>query len=338
VFDADSARATDWGDEVPFLVMELVDGESVRQRLAKGPLPSSEVSTVGRCVGDALAYVHASGFIHRDVKPANILIDDKPSDPRFSVKLADFGIARLSGSTHLTSDGTAVGTANYLSPEQVTGSDITPASDVYSLGLVLLECLTGHTAFPGSGVEAALARLHRDPDIPRHVPAAWRHLITEMTWRDPAARLTAADVVMRLGSMSADGEGEDEDGSQTAELLMLVQPSTPDESPGHTAVLPALPIAAAAALPVRPRRRSWLGAAIAAVGAALVVLAIAAASGSSDTLNPPPPTSSTPAKNAVPITVHTTRAPPSKPATSHTPAPPPARPGHGHHHGNNDEG
>ena len=315
-------------DDVSFLVMELIDGESLRQRLANGPLPPSQVSTVGRCVGEALQYVHANGFVHRDVKPANILLDDRPSDPRFAAKLADFGIARLSGSAHLTSDGTAVGTANYLSPEQVNGEEIAPASDIYSLGLVLLECLTGRPAFGGTGVEAALARLHRDPEIPRFVAPEWRSLLTEMTWRAPAARMTAAEVVARIGALSTSGIA---DALATA-AIATVQPAAADEAPGqqprhHTAVLPGLPVLAAAAAP--PRRRGWLGAAIGTVAAGLVVLMIAIAAASDTGLHVPPPPSTAPVK-AVPVTTPATHSTTHR--ATHAPAakPAPKPPKHGH--------
>ncbi len=103
-------------------------------------------------------------MVHRDLKPANVLLGD---DRR--VKLADFGIARLIGDTvRHTRTGTAVGTAAYLSPEQVRGEDVSTAVDVYSLGLVLLESLTGERAFPGSPTESAMAPAAPDPDVLRH--------------------------------------------------------------------------------------------------------------------------------------------------------------------------
>ena len=110
--------------------------------------------------------MHALGIIHRDIKPANILlVPVRPGEP-LRPKLTDFGIARILDGTRLTATGTMVGTAAYLSPEQSRGADLGPASDIYSLGLVLLECIKGEVEFPGSAVESAVARLHRAPAIP----------------------------------------------------------------------------------------------------------------------------------------------------------------------------
>ena len=123
----------------PFLVMELVDGATLADRLRDGPLDIETAASVGVQVSEALAYAHERGVVHRDVKPANLLLDASGR-----VKLADFGIARLLGDTiRHTMTGHAIGTAAYLAPEQVQGRDVDGRSDVYSLGLVLLESITG---------------------------------------------------------------------------------------------------------------------------------------------------------------------------------------------------
>lgn len=196
---------------VTYLVLELVEGTTLRGRLRHGPMTQEEVLRLGSRLADALAYVHGRGVVHRDVKPANVMITDDglaeatPDRPAFDVKLTDFGVARLLDSTRLTADGLTVGTANYLSPEQARGGVPSPASDVYSLGLVLLEALTGELAYPGHGVEAAVARLHRGPELPAWLPAGWRSLLRAMTADDPAARPSAAEVASALDGI-ADGD------------------------------------------------------------------------------------------------------------------------------------
>lgn len=189
----------------PFLVMELIEGVSLRQRLAQGPMTGPETAELGRAVADTLGYVHSSGVVHRDVKPANILIDSQAADPRYGAKLADFGIARLTDATHMTADGTTLGTANYLSPEQVLAAEVGPPADVYALGLVLLECLTGRVTFEGTGIEAALARLRRNPAVPEYLHPGWRELLAAMTDRDPARRPAAHEVAARLQEAVAGG-------------------------------------------------------------------------------------------------------------------------------------
>lgn len=182
----------------PFLTMELVDGQDLRARIRHSPLPLDELAVIGAGVADALAYVHALGIIHRDIKPANImLVPVRPGEP-LRPKLTDFGIARIMDGARLTATGTMVGTAAYLSPEQARGADLGPASDIYSFGLVVLECLKGEVEYPGSPVESAVARLHRDPAIPADVPAEWADLIRAMTALDPMDRPAAADLETAL--------------------------------------------------------------------------------------------------------------------------------------------
>ncbi|BCW66125.1 serine/threonine protein kinase [Arthrobacter sp. NicSoilB4] len=182
----------------PFLTMELVDGQDLRARIRHSPLPLDEIAVIGAGVSDALAYVHSLGIIHRDIKPANILLVlVRPGEP-LRPKLTDFGIARIMDGTRLTATGTMVGTAAYLSPEQSRGADLGPASDIYSLGLVLLECIKGEIEYPGSAVESAVARLHRAPGIPDSVPAEWAKLIRSMTALDPLDRPSAADLEVAL--------------------------------------------------------------------------------------------------------------------------------------------
>jgi hypothetical protein len=222
----DDAGSSGHGDDhgVGWIAMELVDGRTLRSTLQDGPLSLATVAAIGRQLADVLGYVHRRGAVHRDVKPANVLLTSTEQsassesggqaplhvaalDPALlTVKLTDFGIARLLDAARLTTEGATVGTANYLSPEQVTGTGWGAPVDVYALGLLLLESLTGEIAFPGHGVEAAVARLHRPPDIPSWLPADWRSLLTAMTALEPAGRPQAADVAAALAAITTDAE------------------------------------------------------------------------------------------------------------------------------------
>ncbi len=175
-----------------FLVMELVDGADLRSRLRTGPLTPIDVGYLGFDLAGALAYVHLDGIIHRDVKPANVLLSGLGTR-RLQGQLADFGIALLRSGTERPEEQTT-GTAAYLSPEQVEGIPLTPATDVYSLGLVLLEAFTGTPAYTGTVIEAALARLEREPVIPRDLPDGLTDTIRAMTARRPADRPSPADL------------------------------------------------------------------------------------------------------------------------------------------------
>ena len=181
--------------ERPYLVMELVDGGTLAD--VATPLSMARTADIGAQLAAALAYAHGHGVIHRDVKPANVLLG-----PSGRVKLADFGIARVVGDcVHHTRPGALIGTVTYLSPEQVEGSELTTAVDVYSLGLVLLELITGRRPFPGPSVESALNRLTRPPDMPLDLPAGWWALLSAMTARNPADRPTALEVAERLQAL-----------------------------------------------------------------------------------------------------------------------------------------
>ncbi|MER2134209.1 MAG: serine/threonine-protein kinase [Arthrobacter sp.] len=189
-----------------YLVMELVDGPDLRRTLKSGPLPAVSVASLGADLADALAYVHSKGVIHRDVKPANILLYPQEHDSRLYPKLTDFGIARLVEATVATAHGATIGTANYLSPEQAQGGTVAPSTDIYSLGLVLLESLTGEKAFPGPIVEAAVARLLRDPEIPDSLGSEWVELLRAMTNRLPDARPAAHEAAAALRLLAAEPE------------------------------------------------------------------------------------------------------------------------------------
>lgn len=188
-----------------FLVMEYIDGGTLDSRLLGGAVRESDAASLAQELGEALHVVHEAGIIHRDVKPSNILLRPAlTSESPLRPTLADFGIAYLVDTTRLTAPGTAIGTAAYLAPEQVRGAPPTPASDIYSLGLVLIEALTGRRAFPQqTPVEAIAARLSIQPEVPTTSGPGWRDLLTAMTARDPDQRPTALQVAARARSLDS---------------------------------------------------------------------------------------------------------------------------------------
>ena len=192
-------------DGTPFLVMEHVEGETLAERLRRdGPLPPDEAVRValGACAG--LEHAHAAGLVHRDVKPQNLLLTRDGT-----VKVADFGIARAVDGTQLTQAGTILGTAAYLAPEAATGGEIGPPADVYSLGAVLYELLSGQPPFEDPSLEALAARHSgaapaSPPPLPPHVPeeleeAVMRALARLPEYRPQSARAFAAELRAALG-------------------------------------------------------------------------------------------------------------------------------------------
>ena len=176
-----------------FLVMALIEGPSLAHLLVDGPLPAEQVCNIGYRVAEALEFVHARGIVHRDVKPANVLLDQDGL-----AYLADFGIAQGIEQPTLTMTGQILGTAAFLSPEQVRGDRVTTASDIYALGLVMLEALTGRREYPGTTIETALARLSRTATVDATLPAMWRELLAAMTAMDPRDRPRSAEVATAL--------------------------------------------------------------------------------------------------------------------------------------------
>ncbi len=219
-FDAGVDTRND--EERAYLVMELAEGRDLRAVLTGGPLTVPETARIGISIAGALSQVHENGVIHRDIKPANILVSDDAGLAQ-SVKLADFGVALVMNDNRLTATGFTVGTAQYLSPEQAQGLALTPASDIYSLGLVLLECLTGRAEYPGTPIETASARLHRAPQVPAELPAPLRNLLEAMTDMDPANRPRARAVESALS----------EEGIQSGRRTAVLPP-VPMRAPGNT--------------------------------------------------------------------------------------------------------
>ena len=198
LFDA-GADLSDRNNRLTYLVMELVRGQDLRHRGAQGPLSAVHMAHIGYDLADGLSYIHHHGIVHRDVKPANILLVDYSNDDRRPrAKLTDFGVAVITRNGPAPDEGGTSGTPAYLSPEQAAGEAVGPPSDVYSLGLVLLEGLTGKMAYPGAPIQSAVARLLHDPQIPEELAPMWVALLSSMLARDPAVRPHAREVSLAL--------------------------------------------------------------------------------------------------------------------------------------------
>lgn len=175
-----------------YVVAELVRGSDLRTVLRDKTLSALQVTAWMSDTASALAYIHRRGIVHNDVKPANILVDraNLPNSLGLA-KLTDFGIA--TSARHRPNSATS-GTPHYLSPEAVHGTATSSASDVYALGLVTFECLTGIKAFPGPALESMVARTLRAPRLPDTVRRRWSVLLHAMTDLEPANRPTAVEV------------------------------------------------------------------------------------------------------------------------------------------------
>jgi eukaryotic-like serine/threonine-protein kinase len=187
VFDYGEETAQDGtGETLAYLVMELVEGEPLSALVAReGALGTETTLSLLRQTAFGLGEAHQAGMVHRDVKPGNILVR-----PDGSVKITDFGIAWSARSVALTRTGQVIGTPQYLSPEQAEGRPATPASDVYALGLIGYECLTGNKAFEGdNAVTIALKQVRQEPEpLPDELPAEVRTLIGRALAKNPAVR------------------------------------------------------------------------------------------------------------------------------------------------------
>ncbi|MFG3009578.1 protein kinase [Streptomyces cinerochromogenes] len=256
-----------------YLVMELIEGPTLKARIAEGPLAPGETAALGADLARALAHAHDAGIVHRDVKPSNIILDTSGRP-----HLTDFGISRLLDATTRTTTGTLVGTAAYLSPEQVLGRPVGPPADVYALGLVLLECLTSRLEYDGAPLEAAIARLHRRPELPESLPEEFAALLGDMTALDAQARPSADDCVRTLAALA------EPNGPWTALHSADVTSLVPEQVPARADLThPQAPHTAGTAAPkAPPARRRHLVAGAAAALAAAVAATVAVSDGSAD--------------------------------------------------------
>jgi eukaryotic-like serine/threonine-protein kinase len=300
----------DYGEDdgSAYLVMELVAGQPLSQIISeRAPLSAQVTTSILIQAATALEAAHQGGVVHRDVKPANILIT-----PDGTAKLTDFGISRLVHTAPLTQTGEVLGTAQYLAPEQVSGQSATPASDIYALGVVGHEMLTGQRPFDADTMIAtALAHLNQPtPQLPDTVPVGIRTVISAALAKDPADRpATAAVMADALGRPDADfASGVPGAGALTLPALGLAAAAlTAPALPALTQAMPAQTLSMSTrAMTAGPAgthdrrsrvRPAWLLAVVGA-GAALVAFAAFATPGNS---TPTPvataPTTSSPSPN-----------------------------------------
>jgi len=178
----------------PYLVMELVDGPSLARLLDGGPVDARRTMDLIAQAAAALQAAHAAGLVHRDIKPGNLLVSRSGL-----LKITDFGISHVAGSATLTVPGTLIGTPAYLAPERSAGAPAMPAADLYALGIVAFQCLTGKLPFSGPPLAVALAHQEQPlPPLPPSVPAEVAALVADLTAKDPWARpASAAEVAHR---------------------------------------------------------------------------------------------------------------------------------------------
>lgn len=234
---------------VCYLIMEFVDGRSLASILAEhGRIERGELLRILAEAADALDAAHRAGIIHRDVKPGNILITRRDGKP----KLVDFGIARAHGEAGLTSTGMIMGTAAYVSPEQLHGHQLTGASDVYSLGVVAYECLAGRKPFTGDTPAGIIAGhiSHQPPQLPPDVPPVLVSLVMRTLAKNPADRWPSAAAFAQACRDAAEGRSA----APTTAVMNAPPPM------GATSVMPGAPVSpprgvAGVARPPAPQTR-----------------------------------------------------------------------------------
>jgi tetratricopeptide (TPR) repeat protein/tRNA A-37 threonylcarbamoyl transferase component Bud32 len=235
-------------EEGDAIVMELIEGESLARRIARGPLPVDAAVRIGREIAEGLAAAHAKGLIHRDLKPENVMIT-----PEGRAKILDFGLAkRLEGEASLTQDQRVIGTFRAMSPEQARALPLDARSDLFSLGLLLYEALSGRSPFEGSSALETMTRIctHRqtplrevNPAIPAPLSALIDQLLEKEPARRPASAREVAAALETAGSADETGQTWVEEGTRRMAPLPLIVGSPPArEAPSHgyTAGRPAV--------------------------------------------------------------------------------------------------
>jgi serine/threonine protein kinase len=263
VYDFGEHRAGDRA--LAYLVMAYVDGEPLSHRIAaRGRLPVAEAMSVVAQVGEALHAVHANGVVHRDIKPGNLLVR-----PDGTVVLVDFGVARSTEGTAITSADAVPGTVLYMAPEQVSGDPVSAATDVYALGAVAYHCLAGEPPFSGdAALEVALRHLHDDyPPLPADVPEPVRALVDRALAKNPADRFPTAGALAEAARAAVPAVP-----TGVAAVPAAVVVSGPTTRPDVPLVVEPEPTGRS------PRRRAAIVTAVAGVLAAAGVAAVVALS------------------------------------------------------------
>ncbi len=180
-------------DGMAYLAMEYLEGTDLRKRVQDGVIPPLEAVEIGCQVAEGLAFAHQRGVVHRDIKPANIMLPD-----RGPAKIMDFGLARMRVADHKTSTGIVLGTPRYMSPEQISGQPVDQRSDIFSLGIVLWEMLTGRRLFAGSEMAQVSHSITYDEHVPPtrvnpELPTMLDFVVARALKKDPAVRYQDAD-------------------------------------------------------------------------------------------------------------------------------------------------
>jgi eukaryotic-like serine/threonine-protein kinase len=277
----------DVGEDGPlhYMVMELIEGRNLKELIReRAPFSVSEAFSIGRQVALALDFAHKRGLVHRDVKPQNIMITADGV-----AKVTDFGIARSASASQLTRTGMVIGTVHYFSPEQAQGKAVTPTSDIYSLGVILYEMLTGHLPFDAeNAIGVAMQHLHSEPPSPwdynPNLPARAVAVMMRALEKDPERRYRdAAEFATALATQSVPDMGATTTISpirdpQLDERTTLYTPVQPQPKPVETVVRRPVRrtdvVAPEPSVPVESgHRRWWL-----LTGALVLLIAIAVAS------------------------------------------------------------